>query len=61
LKIVDPKEHIRKTWNWDDEKDWFQAFSGGQVRVPFQTFEAALLERALAPKQSGSSASSVLH
>lgn len=30
LKIVDPKEHIRKTWNWDDEKDWFQAFSGGQ-------------------------------
>jgi len=30
LKIVDPKEHIRKTWEWDDEKDWFHNFSGGQ-------------------------------
>jgi len=30
LRIVDPKEYIRKTWAWDDEKDWFHAFSGGQ-------------------------------
>jgi len=30
LRIVDPKEYILKTWQWDDEKDWFHAFSGGQ-------------------------------
>jgi len=30
LSIVDPKGYIRKSWNWDDQKDWFHAFSGGQ-------------------------------
>jgi len=30
LSIVDPKGHIRKSWQWDDQKDWFHAFSGGQ-------------------------------
>lgn len=30
LSIVDPKGYIRKSWQWDEQKDWFHAFSGGQ-------------------------------
>jgi ATP-binding cassette subfamily D (ALD) protein 3 len=30
LSIVDPKGYIRKSWSWDEQKDWFHAFSGGQ-------------------------------
>jgi hypothetical protein len=28
LSIVDPKGYIRKSWQWDEQKDWFHAFSG---------------------------------
>jgi len=34
LALVDPANDILSTWKFDDEKDWFRAFSGGQKQVP---------------------------
>jgi ABC-type uncharacterized transport system fused permease/ATPase subunit len=31
LEIVDPARNITNEWKWDTVKDWFHAFSGGQV------------------------------
>ena|SRR3990167_5060375 len=31
LALVDPANDILSTWSFEDEKDWFRAFSGGMI------------------------------
>jgi ABC-type uncharacterized transport system fused permease/ATPase subunit len=35
LALVDPANDILSTWNLDDDKDWFRAFSGGSLQTIF--------------------------